>query len=237
MCCLEAIIKCQLAMLLISLVPSRVWPPCLWKAATNCIRRMGSQSQAGNALLLSPQGPVALWASPQGEGYYQAHFPGEGSRAHAGQPPAPGHQVQCGEQGPEPLRFLVCSSRSLKYRTGPLCQEAPCPTPIGRRSMLPSSGSQPDTRLARESQGLSPGRAGEQVCRVTRLLPGEACQATFGPAPTWLGPLPFYLLSKKKLYKVPWSTYPLSPSSPGSRPWQPLLHCDRGAQLESQVGH
>lgn len=65
MCCLEAIIKCQLAMLLISLVPSRVWPPCLWKAATNCIRRTGSQSQAGNALLLSLQGPVALWPAPK----------------------------------------------------------------------------------------------------------------------------------------------------------------------------
>lgn len=107
---------------------------------------------------------------------------------------------------------------------------------MGRGSMLPGSGSQPDTRLAREPQGLSTGRAGEQVCRVTQLLSGEAHQATFRPAPTCLGPLPFYLLPKKEFYKVSGSTYPSSPSSPSSHPWQPLLHCDWGARPASQVG-
>lgn len=229
MCCLEAIIKCQLAMLLISLVPSRVWPPCLWKAATDCIRADGQPVPGRERSAPLPARTSGSLASPQGEGYHRAHFPGEGSRAHAGQPPAPGHQAQGGEQGSEPLHSLICPSRSLKYRTGPLCQEAPGPTPMGRGSML-IPGWLGSPRVS------APGGQGGRYA-VTQLLPGEARQATFGPAPTWLGPLPFYLLSKKKLYKVSWSTYPLSPSSPGSRPWQPLLHCDRGAQLESQVGH
>lgn len=103
MCCLEARIKCQLARLLISPVPSLVCPPHLWTAATEGIRL--EKGPARDALL--------SLAGLQGQAWDRTHFTDEesarGSRVPASCPRS---------RGGEPLLFLKCpaASRSLEYQ-------------------------------------------------------------------------------------------------------------------------
>lgn len=63
--------KCQSARLPISRVPSQARPPCLWTAATDCLRWRDRKDQ------WHLQGSLD---GPRGQGYRHTHFPGETSR-------------------------------------------------------------------------------------------------------------------------------------------------------------
>ena len=142
MCCLEARMKCQLARLLISPVPSRAWLPCLWKAATEGIRSE-EQPGLGGARGTLPGQPLRRGLRP-----YPLHRRGRRAALHV--------PVTCpGSRGGEPLPFLKCPSGRSPKDLPPLPGSSGS-RPTGRISSLPGRVSAPPAPSHRLGPGPAP---------------------------------------------------------------------------------
>lgn len=204
MCCLEARIKCQLARLLISPVPRQFWPPCLWKAATDCIRLEEQPVPVPGGGHWGSGTSRAPWPAPK-ERAIVIPIPQmrKAGRTHTGRPTA--QVTGWGKQGQEPLFFRMCSRNGgLEYRLpvpgsswshprsristppGRVSALSPLLRPGGCSSSCPIPTSQPGACLAKEppkkAECTPPGALGsrckgrEQVCVWVHRVTGSSLE-------------------------------------------------------------